>query len=226
MRRLALACLCLVLTCFAGRVETASAALTKCTPQPTARVKVILTTTPLRADNSKSEKELAQFHIDTINPYGPKADTEVGGLMSGGLQLKSDVELAWETDRVNACFWYKTVNVIMNIDPMIYIASRHKPGTCMYNAVMQHELKHVRADRDVAMYWRPKLQAYLQAQVDRVGVLGPYPMAQQVAARAKMTEYIKAAMEQSGRPVNEDRQQRQQAIDNRDEYERVNKMCR
>lgn len=189
-------------------------------------MKVIVTTNPIRYDNSKSESELKLMKIDTINPYDTSVETEVGGLMSGGLQLKSNVELAWETDRRLACFWYKKIEVILHIDPTVMVAREHRPGSCRFSAVMWHEMKHIEADRDVAKDWRPRLQHYLQNQIDRVGVLGPYPLAQQVAARAKLTDYVRTALEAAGEPMNRDRMARQQAIDTKEEYDRVNALCR
>lgn len=185
----------------------------------------MVTTNPIRYDNSKTEAELKQMKIDTINPYGTQVETEVGGLMSGGLQLKSNVELAWETDRKNACFWYKKVEVVLHIDPTIMVARHYKPGTCKFNAIIQHEMKHIATDQNVAKDWRPRLQSYLQGQIDRVAVIGPYPMAQQVAARAKLTDFIRTAMESASGPMNKDRMGRQQAIDTREEYDRVAALC-
>lgn len=190
------------------------------------QVKITVTTTPVKYDNSKTESQLKGFKIDTVNPYGTQVETEVGGLMSGGLQMKSNIQIAWETDKRSACFWYHTIEVIMHIDPTIYIAKEFSPGSCMYNAVLAHEMKHIETDREVAKYWRPRLQRYLQQQIDRVGVYGPVPAARQVEVRAKMTQLMKTSMEQASQPIDTDRRARQQAIDNRAEYERVNALCR
>lgn len=197
----------------------------QCETKPNPDVRVIVTTNPVRTDSSKSVAQLQQFKIDTINPYGENALTEVGGLMSGGLQMKSEIEVAWETDNRTACFWYKKVDVIMHIDPTIYIASAYPPGTCRYRAILEHENKHVMADRAVARDWRPKVEEYIQRQVNKIGTIGPYPAAQIQQTRAKMTTFMGKAMETVSAPVNEDRMRRQQAIDNRAEYDRVNALC-
>lgn len=215
-----------LLASFAVNVEPASAqAMTKCSPQQPADVRVIVTTAPVKTDNSKSVAQLQNFKIDTVNPYGETALTEVGGLMSGGLQMKTDIEVAWETDQRTACFWYKKVDIIMHIDPTIYIASAHRPGTCRYAAILEHEKKHIMADRNVARDWRPKVEAYIQKQIDKVGIIGPYPVSRAKATREHMTGFISKAMEAATKPINEDRMRRQQAIDNLAEYERVNNLC-
>lgn len=185
----------------------------------------MVTTNPVKTDNGKSVSELKNFKIDTINPYGESALTEVGGLMSGGLQLKTDVEISWETNQRTACFWYKKVDVYMHIDPTIYIASAYPPGSCRYAAILEHEKKHVLADRMVARDWRPKVEVYIQRQVDKVGTIGPYPATNVQETRQNMTNFIAKAMEAVSKPVNEDRMRRQQAIDNRAEYDRVNALC-
>jgi hypothetical protein len=225
MTRLLAACLTLLVAGFAFSVERAEAAF-RCAAQPATNIRVILTTNPIKYDNSQSERQLKGHHIDTVNPYGTQAETEVGGLMSGGVQLKSNIQLAWETDRISSCYWYKTIDVVMNIDPTVYIAREHRPGSCRYNAVLEHEMKHVLTDRIVAKQWRPRIQAYLQQQTARLGVIGPYPANQQAAVRTKMTAFMQKALEIASAPMHEDRKLRQQAIDTRDEYERVNRLCR
>ncbi len=214
-----------LLAVFALPVEGALAQ-PACPARPPADVRVIVTTNPVKTDNSKSVAQLQNFKIDTVNPYGENALTEVGGLMSGGLQLKTDVEISWETDNRTACFWYKKVDVIMHIDPTIFIASAYPPGTCRYAAILEHENKHVMTDRIVAKYWRPKVEDYVQRQVNKIGVIGPYPASNVQQTRAHMTDFMAKAMEAVSKPVNEDRMRRQQAIDNRGEYDRVNNLCR
>lgn len=219
----------IVLAVFVFAVEGAKAQSytpMKCSKARLADVNVMVTTNPVQVDNTKSVRELQNFKIDTVNPYGADALTEVGGLMSGGLQMKTNVEVSWETDKRTACFWYKTVNVTMHIDPTIYIASQWKPGSCKYAAILDHEKKHVLVDRQVATEWRPQVEAYLQKQVNRIGVIGPYPAAKAAATRESMTELIAKAMDAVSKPVNEDRMRRQQAIDNRNEYDRVSAVCR
>ena len=216
----------IVLATFGLNVESAYAQTLTCKNQPLQNIKVIVTTNPIKKDNSKSEAQLQRFKIDTINPYGDEAVTEIGGLMSGGLQFKSAMNIAWETDGRQSCYWFDNIEMTLHIDPTIYIANKHRPGSCRYDAILQHEYKHVKADQDVAIYWRPRVEAYLKNKVASLGAVGPYPNAQQNEVRAQMTKFVAEAMKQASEKVNADRFKRQQAIDNRAEYDRVNALCR
>ncbi len=216
----------LVLAIFASDVERADAQTLKCKTQPSQNIRVIVTTNPIKKDNSKSELQLQSFKIDTINPYGTDSITEIGGLMSGGLQFKSAMNIAWETDGRTSCFWFDNIEMTLHIDPTIYIANKHRPNTCRYNAILQHEYKHVKADQDVAVFWRPKIEAYLKQRVVSLGKVGPYSNARQAEVRRTMTEYIAKAMKDASEKVNEDRFKRQQTIDNKAEYDLVNAKCR
>ncbi len=215
-----------VLVSFFADVERAQAQTIKCKANPAQSIKVIVTTSPVKKDSSKSEQQLQNFKIDTINPYGEESVTEIGGLMSGGLQFKSAMNIAWETDGRSSCYWFDNIKMTLHIDPTIYIANKHPQGSCRYRAILEHEYKHVKADQDVAVYWRPRLEAYLKQKVAQMGTVGPYSNARQNEVRREMTEFISTAMKQASDKVNQDRIKRQQAIDNRDEYDRVNAKCR
>lgn len=206
---------------------SAGAAPVTCPAQQKATVNIKWRADPVRYNFTQSENQLRKMHIDTVNPYGKQVRTDVGGLMSGSIQVKSNFQvsnLGYESLNL-VCLWMDQVNIDISMAPTIYIASEHKQGTCRHNAVMEHELKHVATDKQIAAEYTPKIKAALNNALARVGVVGPKPMREQPAYQKKMMDYLGAEVRKVTDQMYEVRKQRQQAVDSLAEYERVSRLC-
>jgi hypothetical protein len=136
-----------VLTCLAALGSFSGAAFAAeaswCKPDKAPRVTVKASTDQVSYNFSKSEKDLNKFHVDTVNPYGGNVITDVGGLMAGGIETRQSMRFSTLTHQGlgQTCYWYDTVDVLVHIQPTIYIASEFPKGTCKHNAIMGHEQK-------------------------------------------------------------------------------------
>ena len=121
----------------------------QCESQPALSINISSSSDSIQYEYRLSQRQLGNKNIDTVSPYGHQAATVVGGLMSGEIEVSSQIELSWITHRElqQNCFWYNNIDIQIKIDPKIYIAREHKKGTCEHNAVHNHELKHVNVDR-------------------------------------------------------------------------------
>lgn len=177
-------------------------------------------------DYNKSVAELETFHIDTKNPYGAQVDTHVGGLTSGTINVKQQMTLGGARRGETGCLWVDAIQVTIRLDQTVYVAKDYAPGTCLHNAVWDHEHKHVRVDREIINKYRPIFdQALRQAAVVR-NVYGPFPVGSIEQTQGQMMQAIEQVVAKITQDLEAERSTRQQAIDTRAEYDRVSNLCR
>lgn len=213
---------------FAMLFPAAAKAVTNCPPQPAGKVNIIWSSDAVKYDFSKSQAQMDRMETDTENPYDRKVKTHVGGLMSGGISLKSQIQVATMTypqSRVT-CQWIDSVDVTIAIDPTIYIAAEHPKGSCKHNAILDHEMKHVFVDREVVKRYAPAIKKHLEQAVIKVGIVGPKPQQRATEFQKKITDYMDGQLKTVTNRMYEERRNRQQQVDTLEEYERVSNLCR
>lgn len=148
--------------------------------------------------------------------------------MSGEIRVEHQIGFVQERyEQMNkACLHYDSLSVTMVINPTIYIAREHKPGTCRYKAILEHEKKHVEADRIVVNKYAKRIGDALRFALGKYGSsFGPFEAGQVEAVQTRLQDYIGDIVKEEVARMNEERITRQQAIDSLEEYERVRKMC-
>ncbi len=198
-----------------------------CPAQQKARINLQWRADPVKYDFTQSENQLRRMRIDTINPYGQNVKTDVGGLMSGSIQVNSSFQVSnLKYEGLNlVCLWAEQVNITVSMNPTIYIANQHKQGSCRHNAIMEHELKHVMTDKQIAAEYVPQIKETLNKALARVGVVGPKPASEQADYQKKIMDYLGEEVRKVTDKMYEVRKQRQQGVDSLAEYERVSKLC-
>lgn len=187
----------------------------------------LVTVTPsssaIRYDNSKSLAELSHFKADTISPYDRHTEQLMFGLHHGKMNLSAKTMIGYGVyNRLDlACFYFDRVEVELALDPVIYIVSELKPGSCAYRAVQEHEKKHVAVDREIANKYAHEIGKAVQAAIDRAGALGPYPTAEIENIQTRMTDHVGSAVASVELLMTEEQQRRQQEVDSLEEYNRV-----
>ncbi len=205
-----------------------NAAAIECKRQPMPPVRITPSKSAVLYDNTKSQNELDRMEIDTVNPYGNSHKTHVGGLMSGEIRVEHQIGFVQEQYEAlgQSCLHYDSVNVTMVINPTIYIARETKPGTCRYNAILEHENKHVEADRIVVNKYAKRIGEAISFALNKYGVtFGPFDVARIPAVQAKLQDYVNGIVKAEVNAMNTERMKMQQAIDSLEEYERVRKLC-
>lgn len=211
----------------AGLLYLAATGL-KCSHQPPPPVKVVPTKSAVLYDFSKTQAELDMVDVDTANPYGSKKETHVGGLMSGEIRVEHQlgfVQERYETGSM-ACLHFGGIDVKINISPTIYVARENKPGSCRYKAILEHEKKHVEADRIVVNKYSKRIGESLTFVFQKYGTtFGPFELAKMPAIQTKLQDYIDGVVKKEVERMNAERMAMQQKIDSLEEYERVRKLC-
>ncbi len=201
----------------------------QCRAAITPKISVLPVKGRVKHDLTKSKSQLNRVDVDTISPYGPNHNANVSGLMSGTLQIKHEMGFMQETyDRVNqTCVYLKSVNVTLHIDPTVFIAKEYPKGSCMYDAILTHEMKHVQEDRLIINKYTNIIGKAMERIVAQVGAAhGPYPSQSIASAQKNIQNSVHKVLDKYSDQMNEERRQRQQAIDSFEEYESIGKQCK
>lgn len=192
------------------------------------RINVKPSQSHIKYDFSKTKAELNAVDVDTISPYGAHHNTQVSGLMSGAIQLKSNVGFMHETHSYldRGCLYLKTVDVEIVVEPTIFIASEFKKGSCMHNAIMVHEMKHVSVDQQMVNKYTNIIGKKLGEVIDSKGsTYGPMKKIKMNEIQMDVKNTLHDTVIRMNDEMNVERRKRQQAIDNIEEYESIGKGC-
>lgn len=211
----------------AGLVHLASTDV-QCRQKIVPKINVIPKQSTIQYDFTKSRAQLDGFDIDTISPYGPEHKTHVGGLMSGEIQIEQTVKFVHEVyEQIGVgCVHLKEVNVGIRMDPTIFVANEYKKGTCKHKEILLHEKKHVRVDQLIVNKYSKLIGKDLKAAVQNKGVkFGPYPVSKIEKVQKEVQDVLEGALIKRRDQMNYERRQRQQAVDSKEEYDRVSAAC-
>jgi hypothetical protein len=199
-----------------------------CAMPEKARINILPDTKPVRYDFSRSLAELQGQAVDTINPYGFHDTTRTQGFMEGTVTMKPVVRIDYRfLPGYDAfCLWYDTIDVHLDIEPVIVIAREVYEDKCLREAVLEHEMKHVAADRQVVnKYAKVMGQKIYDALQQRGFVAGPVPQAQGQETADRMQNTVYQITDHEYKKMQLERTEKQQAIDSLAEYKRVSAKC-
>jgi hypothetical protein len=215
----------LLLMLFAPQVHASDIT---CDPQKMPEIKVVWATDKISYNHTKSMNQLSNQPIDTKSPYAAHVVTKVGGLMKGGLEVTTNYKIsrARYSGIKQNCMWMSEIDIRLEISPTIYIARDYPKRSCMYNAVLEHEMKHIQVDRDIADKYQHMLRDMAGRIAQKVGVVGPKSDRESRLTEKKIKDYFSKNMNIVLEKMYDERGKRQQAVDNLEEYERVRKQCK
>lgn len=193
-----------------------------------ADIAVVPKTAELVIDTSRSSANLQGQSIDTINPYSYNNVTHTNGFMEGQIGMNSSVELDYKhAPRMNAyCIYYKNVTITLDITPKIVIAKEVSEDSCMYSAVLKHEMKHVNADRKIVnKYARTIGKKVFDGLQQRGFIAGPIAPEDAQSIMDRMKKTVSQLVQFEYKKMEIERTEAQQAIDNLAEYQFVQSQC-
>lgn len=201
----------------------------KCVAKSAPRINVVPTKSRVKYDYTKTKAQLNSVNVDTVSPYGPQHKTSVSGLMSGSIQVSHQVGFVHEKYEQldQGCVYLKTVDIKVHIEPTIFIAKEYPPGSCMHNAVMTHERKHVREDQLVVNKYAAIIGRAMGKVVNSQGAaFGPYEIVRMPIIQENVQNSLNTVLKRYNQDLNNERRTRQQAIDSFEEYESIGKRCK
>ena len=199
-----------------------------CNPSTAPSINIRTATDQITYNFSQSERDLNKFSTSTVNPYGNNIITDVGGLMKGGIETQQKMSFGTITNpnTRQTCVWHDTMDIVLHIKPTIFVASEFPPGTCMHNAIMGHEHKHIQVDREIVNKYAALMGAAFRNDIMQYRVYGPVPSSNTNATISMVKTRMQTILKQYTDAMSQERRMRQQQVDSLDEYERVNKSCK
>lgn len=198
-----------------------------CVPKNPPSINIRTSTDQVSYNFTLSEKHLDKFSVSTVNPYGNNVITDVGGLMKGGIESQQQMTFGTTTNpRTNEiCYWHNTMDIYIHIKPTIYVASKFPRGTCMHNAILAHEHKHVVVDREIVNKYAALIGNALRSDITQYRTYGPVPLSQKSALESQLKQRMQSIFTSYTTQMSAERKARQQEVDSLSEYERVNHLC-
>jgi hypothetical protein len=196
-----------------------------CTVPKAPTISINATTQPIRYDYSRTQEQLGAIRSDTVNPYAPGTDTATGGLRQDAPQLSMNVRVGYRgVPGGPTCFWYDSVTVNIQLNPVIYIARENQGGDCGA-AIMEHEKKHIAVDHRVSNSFAASVGDVVRKAVNEAGALGPYNADRIEETQKMMIDHIQSAVKSRQLSYETDMRRQQAQVDTLAEYERVSKIC-
>lgn len=199
-----------------------------CPKHAPTKINVIPRTEKVTYDSSQSLKQLQTYNTDTVDPYAFHGQTITRAFMKGKIGLEQKVRLGQSTFmRGNAaCVWYDTITVEIHIEPQIVIAKEIYNDSCLRKAVLGHELKHVRVDREIVNKYAKSIGKKLMKELKTRGFeAGPFDPMRTEEVGNKMQRVVSQILELEYRKLGIERQELQRDVDSLKEYESVDDKC-
>lgn len=199
-----------------------------CPKQEPTKINIVPKTEEVKYDYSQSLREIQKYTTDTVDPYGFHGQTITQGFMRGSIELQQKIKFGQASiPRYDAaCVWYDEITIELKIDPTIVIASELYKDRCMRKAIIDHELKHVRVDREVVNKYAKTMGKKLYTALQSRGfTAGPVRIERMQEIADKMARVVKQVLELEYKKMGIERQERQRAVDTLEEYQSVDKKC-
>jgi len=203
-------------------------AYAQCSASHPTKINIIPDSKEVIYDTYKTQEQISNVSMDTINPYGFDTKSHTQGFSSGGINLKHAAKLDYEYLPGNqyVCIWYESVDVKIVIEPHITIASELLDDKCRFNAVKEHELKHVNVDRIVVNNAANSIGENIHKALKSRGfVAGPIRVEQAQDVADRMHDTVSQIVAFELKKLEVERTLKQQAVDTLEEYQRVSNLC-
>ena len=152
----------------------------ECQPQKTLLIDVVTAQDDVRYDFSKKTAELNHIGKGAYSPYGEEHfHTEYRGLTVGQQSLSHNIEFYFEKykDAGLACLQIQKVKITMNYTPTVYVSTKFKKGTPIFNKILDHEKEHVKITQRVLNQYAKILESRLKNELNHKFISGPFPIA-------------------------------------------------
>ncbi|MBV6631700.1 MAG: hypothetical protein KI792_01560 [Alphaproteobacteria bacterium] len=132
---------------------------------------------PMQSDFTKPSAALAQVAQSQITAPVTGTQAALGGMMTVELTADTRVQFGGADARKGegACIWASRVEVDLILQGTLYVNAMYQPGSCMHDAIAEHELEHYQQSQQVVLQELSSVQRTAMAKVDEIGVVGPMP---------------------------------------------------
>lgn len=209
-------------------VAPAYAQQLQCQIPKASEIKVVPRAVKLVLDKSRSLRQIQTQQMGTINPYGFDQKTHTNAYAANEIRMSAQVKLGgqeWPSLKAS-CLWYDVVEINIDFKPKIVVAKEVYRDKCMRQAVMEHEMKHVKVDRAlVNKYAQSMGQKVYDGLAQRGFSVGPIRTEEAKGVAQRMQETISQLLDLETKKFEIERAESQQAVDSLEEYQRVSGLC-
>lgn len=178
-----------------------------------------------KATVSKTKYNISESAFHLTDAHGPAAGGVTLGLAYSPLyyEYENQYEITQQYDYV--CVALDKMKLSYRARPMVMISKEFPRGSCEFNAVVEHENKHVAVLRRMHKKYAKEFRDHVQDVIlmaKPVKIRSPYEIQQ---AQEKIEKEIKANLDDFLERINDEMAHEQIKVDAPSEYKRVSKMC-
>jgi hypothetical protein len=203
------------------------AATLTCNPATPPEVKVEFNNhTPVQV-NDRTLADLGAMQTDTTFSHSKNEIFSTRGITQGRMRNKFEMAYTetFDMQKTQYCMAPTQIRVSVDYIPVIYIAKELAAGSCEYDVTLKHEIQHTNIDIITIREYLPRIEAAARQAAYSLGVAGPIAPHQREAAQQTHMARVQKAIDTATADFDSVRHRRQQAIDTRQEYLRLSKMC-
>jgi hypothetical protein len=188
----------------------------ECNPTKALFIDVVSAQEDVRYDFSKKTAELNRIGKGAYSPYGEgHSNIESRGLTVGKQSLSHNVEFYFEKhkDEGLACLQIQTVKVTMNYTPTIYVSTKFREGTPIFQKILEHEKEHVNITQRVLDKYKDILEERVKNELRREFSTGPFPIANMEREQQELQDRVKRITAKVGGAMHKETQRRHNLFD-------------
>ncbi len=203
------------------------ASMMSCPQGDKVNVNVELSQAQLKVNNSKSQRRLSKLRTISNSPHYNGKFPIVSGITDSRIKMEYDLIFSTSTNSIlkQSCLFIKDINVRISYAPTMYIAKRHKPNTCRYQQVYDHETKHINVDIDTINRMAPYMQDVAASTAEKWLYPKPVKSSEMESIRQKISAKINSNLNKAMNVMRLHLSEKQKEVDTMKEYDRISTSC-
>ncbi len=203
------------------------ASIMSCPQSEAVNVKVELSQATLKVNNSKSQHRLAKLRAISNSPHYNGKFPIVSGITDSRIKMEYDLIFSTSTNSIlkQSCIFIKDINVRISYSPTMYIAKKHKPNTCKYQQIYDHETKHINVDIDTINRMAPYMQDVAATTAEKWLYPKPVKTSEMESIRQKISAKINSNLQKAMTIMKLHLSEKQKQVDTMKEYNRISESC-
>ncbi len=189
-------------------------------------------------DDAESFKVNVDVDAGVPNIRNHRSKAQLGGTNSHGRRrqilgtMQGEVDLRWfinyhiEDFQDGSCYWVASANVELSYHQLdVNIASEYEPGSCQYEAILDHEKEHVVVAQNILSPYAQQIRAALTTlsiPTPDLPAVADSPAEARAQVQAVFRRVLLPVRDQMSRLV----RARQADVDTRENYRRTFRQCR
>ena len=178
-----------------------------------------------KATVSKVKFNVTESARSLTGLHGPKGGGVVTGLAFSPLYYEYQMHYSVTEQGNKICVAVDKMHINFRARPFVFVSKEFPRGSCEFNAVLNHENKHVSTLKKVQRKYAQDFKKYVYdtiLQVKPVKISSPGQLA---AAQKKIEKQVNARLESYIEEIGYDLAREQTKVDSPSEYERVHNLC-